>query len=143
MKKILMLLVMVLTLAVSAVCSAAGGKVLDAEEAIVAKFMEGNNYKAVSAMMSADMQKDWTENAYTNMHEQVAESFGKLTTNRLRVIEKLDDADVLVYQVVGEKIPSARFVYVFVLNGEKPLLKDFQMLLPKPKEEADANAAGK
>ncbi len=143
MKKMLMLLVMVMTLAVSAVCSAAGGKVLDAEEAIVAKFMGGNNYKAVSSMMSADMQKDWTENAYNNMHEQVAKSFGKLTTNRLRVIEKLDDADVLVYQIVGEKIPAARFVYVFVLNGEKPLLKDFQILLPKPQEEASANAAGK
>ena len=61
MKKIFMLLVLVMTLAVSAVCSAASGKVLDAEEAIVAKFMEGNNYKAVSSMMTAEMQKDWTE----------------------------------------------------------------------------------
>ncbi|WP_299447787.1 hypothetical protein [uncultured Phascolarctobacterium sp.] len=143
MKKIFMLLVMVMTLAVSAVCSAAGGKVLDAEEAIVAKFMEGNNYKAVSSMMTAEMQKDWTEKNYTNMHEQVAKNFGKLTTNRLRVIEKLDDADILTYQIIGEKIPSARFVYVFVLNGEKPMLRDFEILLPRPKKEAPANAAGK
>ena len=70
MKKIVMLVVMLLTFAFSAVCSAASGKVLDAEEAIAAKFMEGN-YKAVSAMMSADMQKTFTQEAYTNFHSQL------------------------------------------------------------------------
>ena len=37
MKKLVMLLVMLLSLAVTAVCNAASGKILDAEEAIVAK----------------------------------------------------------------------------------------------------------
>ena len=82
MKKIVMLLVMLLTLAFSAVCSAASGKVLDAEESIVAKFMEGN-YKAVSSLISADMQKNFTETAYANFHAQLATDFGKLTTNKL------------------------------------------------------------
>lgn len=70
------------------------------------------------------------------MLEQVQKNFGKLTTNRLRVIEKLDDADVLTYQVVSEKIPVARFVYVFVVNGDKPLLNEFEILLPQQKEAA-------
>ena len=68
MKKIVMLLVMLLTLAFSAVCSAASGKILDAEEAIVAKFMAGGNFKAVSSMLSADMQKNWDEKSFTNFH---------------------------------------------------------------------------
>ena len=136
MKKIFMLAVMVMTLAVSAVCSAANGKILDAEEAAVDKFINGGNYKAVSALMSADMLANWDEAAYGNMLEQVQKNFGSLTTNRLRIIEKLDDADVLTYQVISEKIPVARFIYVFVLNGEKPLLKEFQILLPQPKEAA-------
>lgn len=135
MKKIVMLLVMLLTLAFSAVCSAASGKVLDAEESIVAKFMEGN-YKAVSSLISADMQKNFTETAYANFHAQLAKDFGKLTTNKLRVIEKFDDADVLTYQIIAEKVPAARFVYVFVLNGDKPLLNDLRVLLPKPQQEA-------
>lgn len=135
MKKIVMLLVMLLTLAFSAVCSAASGKVLDAEESIVAKFMEGN-YKAVSSLISADMQKNFTETAYANFHAQLAKDFGKLTTNKLRVVEKFDDADVLTYQIIAEKVPAARFVYVFVLNGDKPLLNDLRVLLPKPQQEA-------
>ena len=135
MKKIVMLLVMLLTLAFSAVCSAASGKVLDAEEAIVSKFMEGN-YKAVSSLISADMQKNFTETAYANFHAQLAKDFGKLTTNKLRVVEKFDDADVLTYQIIAEKVPAARFVYVFVLNGDKPLLNDLRVLLPKPQQEA-------
>ena len=39
MKKILMLVTMIMMLAVSAVCSASNGKILDAEEAIVDKFI--------------------------------------------------------------------------------------------------------
>jgi len=135
MKKIVMLLVMLLTLGLSTVCSAASGKILDAEEAIVAKFMEGN-YKAISPSISAEMQKNFTETAYANFHSQLATDFGKVTTNKLRVVEKFDDADVLTYQIIAEKVPAARFVYVFVLNGEKPLLNDLKVLLPKPQQEA-------
>ena len=116
MKKIVMLLVMLFALAISAVCSAASGKILDAEEAIAAKFMEGN-YKAVSAMLTADMQKNFTQEAYTNFHSQLNSEFGQLTTKKLRIIEKFDDADVLTYQIIGEKVPAARFVFIFVLNG--------------------------
>lgn len=52
---------MIMMLAVSAVCSASNGKVLDAEEAIVDKFINGGNYKAVTSMMTEDMQKNWDE----------------------------------------------------------------------------------
>ena len=138
MKKIVLFMLMLLMLAISSVCSAASGKVLDAEEAIVAKFVESGNFKAVSSMLSAEMQKNWDEKAYSNFQESLAKDFGKLTTNKLRIIEKFDDADVLTYQIIAEKVPAARFVFVFVLNGEKPLLNDLRVMLPKPKEEAPA-----
>ena len=138
MKKLVMLLVMLLSLAVTAVCNAASGKILDAEEAIVAKFVEGGNYKAVSSMLSADMQKDWNEKAYANFQSSLTNAFGKLTTNKQRIIEKFAAQDILPYQIIGEKIPAARFVFVFVLNGEKPLLNDFRVMLPKPQQEAPA-----
>lgn len=140
MKKILMLVTMVMMLAFSAVCSASNGKVLDAEEAIVDKFINGGNYKAVTSMMTEDMQKNWDEKAYTNLHAQLAKDFGKLTTNQLIVVEKHNGADVLLYQVVAEKKPAARFVYLFKLNGEKPLLNDFSVMLPQQKEAAKEEA---
>ena len=68
----------------------------------------------------------------------MAKDFGKLTTNKLRIIEKFDDADVLTYQIIAEKVPAARFIFVFVLNGEKPLLNDLRVMLPKAQEEAPA-----
>ena len=103
MKKILMLVTMVMMLAVSAVCSASNGKVLDSEEAIAAKFISGGNYKAITSMMTEDMQKNWDEKAYTNLQAQLAKDFGKLTTNQLLVVEKHNGADVLLYQVAAEK----------------------------------------
>lgn len=138
MKKILMLVTMVMMLAFSAVCSASNGKVLDAEEALVAKFLAGGNYKAVSVVMTPEMQKNWDEKAYSNFQETLAKDFGKLNTNQLIVVEKHKDADVLLYQVAAEKIPAARFVYLFKLNGEKPLLNDFSVMLPQKKDEAAA-----
>lgn len=80
---------MIMMLAVSAVCSASNGKVLDAEEAIVDKFINGGNYKAVTSMMTEDMQKNWDEKAYNNLHAQLAKDFGKLTTNQLIVVENI------------------------------------------------------
>ena len=138
MKKIVLFLVTLLVLAFSAVCSAASGKVLDAEEAIVAKFIAGGNFKAVSPLLSAEMQKNWTEKSYSNFQNSLAKDFGKLTTNKLRIIEKFDDADVLTYQIIAEKVPAARFIFVFVLNGEKPLLNDLRVMLPKAQEKAPA-----
>ena len=138
MKKVLMLVTMIMMLAFSAVCSASNGKVLDAEEALIGKFLAGGNYKAVSAVMTPEMQKNWDEKAYSNFQSTLAKDFGKLTTNQLIVVEKHKDADVLLYQVAAEKIPAARFVYLFKLNGEKPLLNDFSVMLPQKKEEAAA-----
>ena len=129
MKKILMLVTMIMMLAVSAVCSASNGKVLDAEEVIVDKFINGGNYKAVTSMMTEDMQKNWDEKAYNNLH-----------ANQLIVVEKHNGADVLLYQVAAEKKPAARFVYLFKLNGEKPLLNDFSVMLPQQKEAAKEEA---
>lgn len=137
MKKILMLVTMVMMLAFSAVCSASNGKVLDAEEALAAKFLTAGNYKAVSALMTPEMQKNWDEKAYTNFQSTLANDFGKLNTNQLIVVEKHKNADVLLYQVAAEKVPAVRFVYLFKLNGEKPLLDDFSVMLPQKKEEAE------
>ena len=77
MKKILLMLTMVLVLGFSAICSASNGKVLDAEEAMVNKFLAASNYSAVTSMMTDGMKKDFTEEVFKNFKEQM---------NRLRTL---------------------------------------------------------
>lgn len=137
MKKMLMMVVMVLTLAFSAVCSASNGSLLDAQEKIVGNFLKGTNYKSVSALMNDDMKKNWDEKTYNNFKEQIAKDFGKINTQDLILVEKHKNADILLYQVTSEKVPAARFVFLFQVEKEKPMLADFNVMLPK-KEEATA-----
>lgn len=137
MKKMLMMVVMVLTLAFSAVCSASNGSLLDAQEKIVGNFLKGTNYKSVSAVMNEDMKKNWDEKTYNNFKEQIAKDFGKINTQDLILVEKHKNADILLYQVTSEKVPAARFVFLFQVEKEKPMLADFNVMLPK-KEEAAA-----
>ena len=137
MKKMLMMVVMVLTLAFSAVCSASNGSLLDAQEKIAGNFLKGTNYKSVSALMNDDMKKNWDEKTYNNFKEQIAKDFGKINTQDLILVEKHKNADILLYQVTSEKVPAARFVFLFQVEKEKPMLADFNVMLPK-KEEAAA-----
>ena len=137
MKKMLMMVVMVLTLAFSAVCSASNGSLLDAQEKIVGNFLKGTNYKSVSALMNDDMKKNWDEKTYNNFKEQIAKDFGKINTQDLILVEKHKNADILLYQVTSEKVPAARFVFLFQVEKEKPMMADFNVMLPK-KEEAAA-----
>lgn len=137
MKKMLMMVVMVLTLAFSAVCSASNGSLLDAQEKIVGNFLKGTNYKSVSAVMNDDMKKNWDEKTYNNFKEQIDKDFGKINTQDLILVEKHKNADILLYQVTSEKVPAARFVFLFQVEKEKPMLADFNVMLPK-KEEAAA-----
>lgn len=137
MKKILMMVVMVLTLAFSAVCSASNGSLLDAQEKIVGDFLKGTNYKSVSAVMNDDMKKNWDEKTYANFKEQIAKDFGKINTQELILVEKHKNADILLYQVTSEKVPAARFVFLFQVEKEKPMLADFNVILPKKEEAAE------
>ena len=79
MKKILLMLTMVLVLGFSAICSASNGKVLDAEEAMVNKFLAASNYSAVTSMMTDGMKKDFTEEVFKNFKEQMDKNFGAVS----------------------------------------------------------------
>ena len=107
MKKILLMLTMVLVLGFSAICSASNGKVLDAEEAMVNKFLAASNYSAVTSMMTDGMKKDFTEEVFKNFKEQMDKNFGAVSEKRLVVIEKGADADILRYSMKFAKQPEA------------------------------------
>lgn len=139
MKKIVVTLAMLLALAVSSVCSAANGKMLSAEEKLVNDFLNAKSYGSITSMMTDNMKKSLTADAYANFKEQVAKNFGNLTMRKLRIVQKFDDADVLVYQAIFEKVPAAEYSFVFMIQNGKPMLEKFGLALP-PKPEAGAPA---
>lgn len=137
MKKIFLLLAMVLMVSLTSICSASNGKLLDAEEALVNKFLLSSNYSAVTEIMTDEMKQDFTADTYKNFKEQIAKDFGKIKDNRLLVVEKGNNADMLMYQAAYEKMPAVRLAFVFTITNEKPLLNKFMLALPpKPQEEA-------
>ena len=136
MKKLFLTLVMVLMMSVSAVCSAANGKMLSAEEKLVNDFLNAKSYGAITSIMTDNMKKSLTADAWNNYKEQVAKNFGKLTMRKLRVVQKFDDADVLVYQAIFEKVPAAEYSFVFMIQNGKPMLEKFGLALP-PKPQAE------
>ncbi|MBQ7318158.1 MAG: hypothetical protein IJW91_04485 [Phascolarctobacterium sp.] len=140
MKKLFLLAAMVMMLAISSVCSAANGKMLSAEEKLVNDFLNAKNYGAVTSFMTDNMKKSMTADTYANFKEQVDKNFGKLTMRKLRIVQKFDDADVLVYQAIFEKVPAAEYSFVFMIQDGKPMLEKFSLALP-PKPQAEAAPA--
>ena len=136
MKKLFLTLVMVLMMSVSAVCSAANGKMLSAEEKLVGDFLNAKSYGAITSIMTDNMKKSLTADAWNNYKEQVAKNFGNLTMRKLRIVQKFDDADVLVYQAIFEKVPAAEYSFVFMIQNGKPMLEKFGLALP-PKPQAE------
>ncbi|MCD8199139.1 MAG: DUF3887 domain-containing protein [Phascolarctobacterium sp.] len=137
MKKSILMLMMLFMLAFASVCSAAAsnGKILDAEEAVVNKFLNASNFSAVSGLLEGNMKKDVTAEVYSNFKDQVSKNFGRLDDMTLRVVEKQNKNDVLVYLAKFEKIPEAEYIFVFELKGDKPFLVDFVLRLPQKEEE--------
>lgn len=140
MKKLFVTLVTAALLGVSAVCSASVGSVLDAEDAAVEKFTTAKDYKAVSAMLHDEMKANFKEDNFNKFREIISANFGELRGKTLRIIEKLDDADVLRYQAHFDKEPNAEYVFAFRVEKGKPLLFDFQIIKPRP-EKAEQTPA--
>lgn len=137
MKKIILMLTMVLMLAFSAVCSASNGKVLDAEENMINKFLAAEKYSAITSMMTEDMKKEFNEETFSNFKEQLNKNFGKLGEKQLILVEKGKDVDVLRYQSKFELVPEAQFIFLFQVKNEKPLLSKFALVLPNKEEAAE------
>lgn len=138
MKKILLMLTMVVVLGFSAICSASNGKVLDAEEGMVNKFLGASNYSAITSIMSEDMKKDFTEEIFKNFKEQMDKNFGTISEKHLIVVEKSANSDILNYSMKFAKQPEAMMSFLFSVNNEKPLLRDFGIALPQKEETKEA-----
>ena len=136
MKKIILMLATVMMLAVCSVCSATPGKVLDSELFIIDKFVTATNYKAIEPMLNPEFKNDFNEESFNNFKTLTDTHFGALNSKTLRLITKLDDADILEFQASYSKIPQAALVFAFSVEKEKPLIRDFTIQLPRKEEPA-------
>ncbi len=139
MKKILLLLSMMIMLSVAVVGSAANSRMLEEEDAIAQKFINGGSYNNVASVMTEEMKNNWDEKAYSNYQAQM----GKVTFNKLRIVQFLDDVDVLTYQVVTDKVPVARYQFVFKQEKGKLVLFDFGIGVPQDNAEPKAETENK
>lgn len=132
MKKFVFMLATILMLAVSSICSASPGKVLDSEIAIIEKYVSAPNYKAVEPMLAAEFKKEFNETTFANFKK----AFGNSTKKKLLAINKYDDGDAVVYMMAFEKVPAVMFQFVFEVTNEKPLLAGTSFELPPKAEPA-------
>lgn len=140
MRKLILMLAATLMLAISSVCSASAGKLLDSEMEIVDKFVSATNYKAVEMYLTPEFKKDFTEESFNNFRKINDNNFGAISSKTLRSITKFDDADVLEYQTAFVKVPHAVYIFAFAIEKEKPLIRDFSIQLPKAAAPAPAPA---
>lgn len=136
MKKMFVMLVAMLTMAICSVCSATPGKVLDAEDAMVAKLFAAKDYKAVEAFFTPEFKKDFDAKSFDNFKN----SLGALTKSRMLSLEKFDEADQVVYLTAFEKMPDLVYAFIFEVKNEKPLIAGMQF---RPLKAEQPQAAGK
>lgn len=136
MKKLILTFAMMIMMGVCSICSATPGKVLDAEDAMVAKLFAAKDYKAVEASFSPEFKKDFDEKSFENFKT----TLGGLTKSKLVSINKYDDADEVVYLTSFEKAPNLIYAFIFEVKNEKPLLAGMQF---RPIQAEQQQAAGK
>lgn len=100
MKKLLVMLTMIMTLAFASVCAAYDGGTLDKEQ------------KATSGM-NAELKGKITEQVVADLQKQVKEQFGDVKEIRFQSFERFADGDRLVYIAGFSKEKHVALIYIF------------------------------
>lgn len=100
MKKLLVMLTMIMTLAFASVCAAYDGGTLDKEQ------------KAASGM-NAELKGKITEQVVADLQKQVKEQFGDVKEIRFQSFERFADGDRLVYIAGFSKEKHVALIYIF------------------------------
>lgn len=129
MKKFIVLVTMLMMLIFNGVVSASNGTLLDMEEQFVTLFLDRGNYNDFAMLLSDDIKPDFDEQIYKGFMKDVQSKCGKMKYRKLRIYEKMDDADVLQYEVMFSKAKEM-YMYEFAFNvaNSKPMLINFQLI---------------
>lgn len=139
MKKSVLAVVMLLTLAVSSVCMAAGdGNDLNREQRVVDKFVAaleapaGSGFAQVQGDLAPGLQSKLTAGNFAELQKQLREKFGKQKEMKFAAFERFDQADRLTYLAGYSRQQVVRAAYVFDKDGK---LAEFVFVPVEIKEE--------
>ena len=125
MKKAVMLVTLVVTMALSAMCFAAGdGSVLNKQQRVVDKFVaavnaaDSSGFAQMSADLAPDLQSWITAADFAAMQKQMKEKFGTQKELTFAAYERFDQGDRLTYLASYSKQKLVRAVYVFDKAGK-------------------------
>lgn len=79
----------------------------------------------VSTGFTPALQKNFNAAALENIKKGFNEQLGKVSDLQLIQLNKLEDADRLVYIGKAQKAPNVQMIFVFTTNGKKALLNNF------------------
>ena len=130
MKKIIMMLTAVLSLGMASLGFASpASDLLAQEEATTTKvigLIQGKGQLAeVSTGFTPALQKNFNAAALENIKKGFNEQLGKVSDLQLIQLNKLENADRLVYIGKAQKAPNVQMIFVFTTNGKKALLNNF------------------
>lgn len=140
MKKLLVMLTMVLTLAFASVCAAYDGGVLNKEQKaaeILTNAVTGQAvaYEQVTSGMNDELKTKITEQVVADLQKQVKEQFGAVKEVRFQSFERFADGDRLVYIAGFSKEKHVAMIYIF---DEKQKMVNFQYTALKEQSQEEA-----
>lgn len=129
MKKIIAVFALLSFMFMNNMVLASNGSMLDLEESFVTNFWDKGNFKLVEPLLSDSIKAEFTEGAYKQFRKEVDAKCGKMTYKKFRIYEKMDDADVIQYEVkfAKDKKPYI-FEFAFDVSTGKPLLINYELV---------------
>ena len=127
MKKLIALLVMVMSLGLSSLglASPASDALKTEEQAVdaVMKVLTSNTDLAtVETYFTPELKKNFTAAALKTTKKNVEDQIGKISDLKLYQLRRFDNADELVYVGKANKSPNARVVVIFDTKGRNPMM---------------------
>lgn len=140
MKKLLVMLTMIMTMAFASVCAAYDGGVLNKEQkaaemltnAVTGQTVE---YAQVTSGMNDELKTKITEQVVADLQKQVKEQFGNVKEVRFQSFERFADGDRLVYIAGFSKEEHVALIYIFDAK-QKMVNFQYTALKEQTKEEA-------
>lgn len=140
MKKLLMMVTVVLTMAMATVCFAAGdGNDLNKQQKVVDKFVAALNiadetgYAGTTGGFSPELKQKMDAKAFVALQKQVKDTLGTMKEMKFVAFERFDQGDRLTYLGSYSKQQLVRVIYGF--NKENKLTEFIFAPLEVQKQE--------
>ena len=140
MKKLLVLLTMLFTLASATVCFASDGSDLNKQQKAATTFIDAFDgepvpaYTAVSPLLSAKLNETFGEKGYDALLNAVKEKIGNLKEAKFFTFQRFDQADRVIYLASFSKEKSVVMIFQFDKQNK---LTDFAFNANKPAENQE------